>query len=382
MTTATLDDPIGAGAVWRSQVGIPVRNLWMLLIYAAGLAEFLDRFDAEIDETAELPDLLACLLTVVVERRLRRSLSRGYRPKSELLARVRGRIDWLGTETGLNLQRGRIMCRFEELTHDTPRNRLVRAALEAMQRLVSDRELATACGRLARELTQVGVSTGRPSRTEMSRDQIARHDADDRLMVAVASLALDTVLPSEAAGDAHLTRLDRDERRLRLIFEKAVAGLYRHELHGREGWRVRQQAALTWQAELPTPGLMTLLPSMAADLIVDRGASSRIVLDTKFTSIITHRLFGNEGLKSAHIYQLYAYLRSQVGREDTLADTASGILLHPSLDRHVDEAVTIQGHRLRFVTVDLSMSSSDVRTALLDVVRKPFSSAPPATQND
>ena len=341
----------------------------MLLVYAAGLAEFLDRFDAEIDEAAELPDLLARFLTVVVERRLRHSLSRGYRPKFELLARVRGRIDWLGTETGLNLQRGRIMCRFEELTQDTPRNRLVRAALEAMQGRVGDRELAAACGRLARELMQGGVSAGRPSRTELSRDQIARHDADDRLMVAVANLALDTVLPSEASGDAHLTRLDRDERRLRLIFEKAVAGLYRHELHGREGWRVRQQASLTWQAELPTPGLMTLLPSMEADIILDRGSSSRTVIDTKFTSIITHGHFGNEGLKSAHIYQLYAYLRSQTGGGDALADTANGILLHPSLDRHVDEAVTIQGHRLRFVTIDLSMSSSDIRTTLLDIVR-------------
>ncbi len=369
MTTAALHNVIGAGAIWRSQIGIPVRNLWMLLVYAAGLAEFLDRFDAEIDETTELPDLLARLLTVVVERRLRRSLSRGYRSKSELLARVRGRIDWLGTERGLYLQRGRIVCRFEDLTHDTPRNRLVRAALEAMQGLVGDRELATTCGRLARELMQAGVSVGRPSRMEMSRDQIARHDADDRLMVAVANLALDTVLPSEAAGDTHLTRLERDEILLRRIFEKAIAGLYRHELHGQADWRVRQQASLTWQPELPTPGLMALLPSMSADLILDHGSSGRIVLDTKFTSIITHRLFGNEGLKSAHIYQLYAYLRSQVGKGDALADTASGILLHPSLDRHVDEAVTIQGHRLRFVTVDLSMSSSNIRTALLDIIR-------------
>jgi 5-methylcytosine-specific restriction enzyme subunit McrC len=72
----------------------------------------------------------------------------------------------------------------------------------------------------------------------MSRDQFARHDDEDRVMVKVAQLALDLVLPSETSGDARLSRLDRDEQLLRRIFEKAVAGLYKHALHGRDGWRV------------------------------------------------------------------------------------------------------------------------------------------------
>ena len=343
----------------------------MLLVYASDLARFPDRLDVQVAEGAELPDLLARLLIAVVERRLRRSLSRGYQAREDVLSRVRGRIDWLETETELLLLRGRIACRYEDLTHDTPRNRLVRAALEAMQARLRNRDLAANCGRLARDLQQAGVSAGRPSRAEMSRDQIARHDDDDRLMLKVAELALDVVLPSETAGDSRLTRLDRDERLLRRIFEKAVAGLFRHELHGKNGWQVRLQVALHWQAQLPTPGLMSLLPSMAADIVLQHGLSRRIVLDTKFTSIITSRPHGGVGLESGHLYQLYAYLRSpQAGHGDDAADHAEGILLHPALDHHVDEAVTIQGHRFRFVTVDLAAPTDELRSALLDVLRK------------
>lgn len=365
-----VEQKVGRGAAWHSQIGIPVRNLWMLLVYASDLARFMDRLDVQVAGDAELPDLLARLLINVVERRLRRSLSRGYQARKDLLSRVRGRIDWLATETGMLLRRGRVACRYEDLTHDTPRNRLVRAALEAMQAKLGNRDLAANCGRLARDLQQAGVSAGRPSRAEMSRDQIARHDDDDRLMLKVAELALDMVLPSETEGDSRLTRLDRDERLLRRIFEKAVAELFRHELHGRNGWRVRPQAAFHWQAELPTPGLTPLLPSMAADIVLQHGPSRRIVLDTKFTSIITSRPYGGVGLKSGHLYQLYAYLRSQAGRGDDASDHAEGILLHPALDCHVDEAVTIQGHRFRFVTVDLAAPTEKLRSALLDVVQK------------
>jgi 5-methylcytosine-specific restriction enzyme subunit McrC len=116
---------------------------------------------------------------------------------------------------------------------------------------------------------------------------------------------------------------------------------------------------------------MALLPSMAADLVLDSEPSRRIVLDTKFTNIVTPGQFGGEGLKSAHIYQLYAYLRSQTGKGDPIADCAEGILLHPAVDRHMDEAVTIQGHRLRFITVDLTGRPSDIRAALLNIVALP-----------
>lgn len=356
-------------ATWHSHVGIPVRNLWMLLAYASDLARFLDPLDAATDEDTELPDILARLLATVVERRLRRSLSRGYRAREDTLSRVRGRIDWLRTETGLLLQRGQVACRFEELTHDTPRNRLVRAALDAMRDKVADHRVASDCARLSRDLRQAGVSDGRPSRAEMLRDQVARHDNDDRVMVQVAQLALDLVLPSQAAGAGKLTRLDRDEHLLRRIFEKAVAGLYGHELHGTDGWRVRPQAALHWQRGPSTPGLAALLPSMAADIVLEHGPSRRIVLDTKFTNIVTSRRFGGVGLKSGHLYQLYAYLRSQAGTGDTAADNAEGILLYPALHHRVDEAVMIQGHSFRFVTVDLAAPSAKLHSELLDVVR-------------
>lgn len=355
---------VDGGATWRSHGGIPVRNLWMLLVYAADLAGFLNRAEADVDEETELPELLASLLATVVERRLRRSLSRGYQMTRAELPRVRGRIDWLATESGTLLRRGLVACRFEELTNDTPRNRLVRAALERMATVVPKPELSRRCGTLARTLAAQGVGGRRPTRSEASTDQVARHETEDRLMVAVATMALDLLVPAEEAGDAHLTRLDHDERLLRRIFEKAVAGFYRHELGGSR--RVRVQPSLGWEASKPTPGLAALLPGMQADVVLEHG-ERRTVIDTKFTGILTARAYGGESFKSPHLYQMYAYLRSQAGRGDPRADVADGVLLHPSLDRHVDEGVTIQGHRIRFATVDLARPGADVRARLLEI---------------
>jgi 5-methylcytosine-specific restriction enzyme subunit McrC len=95
-------------------------------------------------------------------------------------------------------------------------------------------------------------------------------------------------------------------------------------------------------------------------VVLDHVSSGRrIVIDTKFNSILTSGWYREETLRSGYIYQIYAYLRSQVGCGDLLADHAQGLLLHPSVGGTVDEAVVIQGHTIRFATVDLAASTAD-----------------------
>lgn len=369
---AVLSGPAGGAGIWQSHVGIPVRNLWLLLVYASDLAAFGSRFDGQVDDAADLPELLARLLTGVVERRLRHNLTRAYEPKAAVLHRVRGRIDWLKTESGMLLQRGEVACRFEDLTHDTPRNRLVRAALEAMAERVSERAVATACRMLARQLDLLGVRSVRPSRAEMARERFGRHDAEDRIMVTVAELALDLVLPSEASGDFAATRLDRDEKLLRRVFEKAVAGLSRYELHGKNGWTVSPQKPLKWNVTAGSPGLAEWLPGMSADVVLEQRLPSsrrRIVVETKFADALTMGQYGKAMFKSGHLYQLYAYLQTQTGAGDAAADRAEGVLIYPTIGLEVDEWAVVQDHRIRVATVDLAGTSASIRDRLLDLVQ-------------
>ncbi|NIE63143.1 5-methylcytosine-specific restriction endonuclease system specificity protein McrC [Burkholderia sp. Ax-1719] len=343
---------------------IPVKNLWFLLSYAHNLAEFSSELPVEVADEDDLPELLGRLLAWLVERRIRRNLTRAYQAREARLTRVRGRIDLVQTLCSDELRQGRIVCRFEEPTADTPRNQLVRYALTHAASSIGESKLSQRCRQMAHELARLGVSYRRPSRSELAREQFGRNDAEDRALLVVAGLVLDPRLPTEEAGNSHLARLRRDDRLLPYIFEKAVAGFYLHQLPARE-WRVRPQKRLSWQVDTPTPGLHNLLPGMQADLILDSGISDRrIVIDTKFKAILRRNQFGSEKFRSADLYQLYTYLRTQTGAGDKYADEAEGILLHPSLGEHVDEACSVQGHRLRFTTVDLGGEPATIGATL------------------
>ena len=345
---------------------IPVRNLWLLMLYASDL--FRTRGIGMVgleDSPDDLPDLIAEILAHAVEVRQRRRLSLGYRSREAALNRVRGRIDVLATERRQLLDRGMVACRFDELTIDTPRNRFVRAALEAISRIVQRQDVAHRCRALAGSMKAQGVSGEPPTRAQMSTDRFGRHDADDRLMVAAAKLAFELTLPTEASGAKVLTLPDREATWVRRLFERAIGGFYDVVLSP-QGWQVKCGGTLGWQISQKTTGIDSILPTMRTDVVLDHPITGRrIVIDTKFTSIVTNGWYREETLRSGYVYQIYAYLRSQVGRGDALADFASGLLLHPAIGQMVDETAVIQGHPVRFATVDLTTTPAEIREQLL-----------------
>jgi 5-methylcytosine-specific restriction enzyme subunit McrC len=209
------------------------------------------------------------------------------------------------------------------------------------------------------------VSGSAPTRAEVGADRFGRHDADDRIMVAAAKLAFDLTLPTELAGAIALYLPDREETWVRRLFERAVGGFYQVVLSPQE-WQVRCGTVLDWKVEQKTAAIDQIMPTMRTDIVLDHmGSGRRIVIDTKFTSIPVTGWHREQTLRSGYVYQIYAYLRSQAGRGDPFADSAGGLLLHPSVGVDVDETVVIQGHAIRFATVDLTASTSTIRSRLL-----------------
>jgi 5-methylcytosine-specific restriction enzyme subunit McrC len=353
----------------RALVGaIPVRNLWLLLLYASDLFRSGITGPIGLEKNQDdIPNLIAELLAHTVERRQRRNLTLGYRERQAAMPRIRGRVDALKTVSHRLMDRGLVACRFDELTIDTPRNRFVCAALERMAQLTICRNAETSkrCRTLAASWRNAGVANTMPGRADMAQQQFGRCDVNDRLMVGAARLAFDLCLPNEEFGAHWSVRPERDSVAARKLFERAVGGFYEVAL-ARRGWRVRPGKTLHWPAQEFTQGAQVLLPNMIADIVLDHAESARrILVDTKFTAATAPGRHGKVRFKSAHIYQLFAYLRSQANDDSTISRGASGLLLYPSIGQTIDEAVTIDGHRLRFATVDLAGSTTSIRRRLL-----------------
>ena len=361
----------GPGFIGR----IPVRNLWLLVLYASDLYRSGDIAPGSWDDDdVELPDLLAKMLVTTLDARLQRPLTRGYAPTTGPLRRVRGRIDAWETERGAHWPRGQVVCQWHEHSLDTPRHRLVLCALLSLARLVRDRSIRARCQTQATALQHFGVQRVPVDPRAANQETFGRHDAHDRPMVQLAQLALSLLLPSEAAGPVPLPSPEREDAWVRRLFEKAVLGFYRAHLP--TGWIVRAEEKLDWPLDNASPGMRTWLPGMRLDLSVESPIGHRLVIDTKFTTLLRRGHYEKEQFASAHLYQLYAYLRTQSAQGDPTRDHAHGLLLYPSIGVDHLEWMTLQGHRMTLATVDLASTPSKMRGDLMRVVSAPEAEGP------
>jgi|SRR5690625_4138998 len=348
---------------------IPVRNIWLLMFYASRLFEAGGLKHVAMEDRPDyLPDMIAELMVSLVERRLRQNLSFHYRNKRKDLYRLRGKIDFVTTNRRQLLARGKLHCSFDTLTIDTKRNRYIYAALEQLSRLVQCEDLGQKCRMLALRLRQMGVTPKKPTRAEISQEAFGRHDKEDKPIFYAAHLVFNLALPTEEVGRAQLPNPNREEKWLRRLFELAIGGFYRVVLD-KERWSVYTGRYLQWPISEQTEGMREIFPSMQTDIIIDDNLrNQRTIIDTKFTEVIKAGYYRDYTLESGHIYQIYAYLRSQATGDNPLADNAQGLLLYPSLGKELDETTTIQGHRIRFATVDLSLASREIRERLLYLI--------------
>ncbi|OKH84605.1 restriction endonuclease [Mycobacterium sp. ST-F2] len=355
------------GVIVSGKTEIPVRNLWLLMLYASELyADNLDIRGAGAEARPdELPDMVAEILARAIERRLQRSLSRAYVTRSRPLTRVRGRIDVIKTETAQLLSRGQVACRYDELVVDNPTNRLICAGLIVAGTIAQDGDRAHRCRQLAGMLRLQGVTPTLVSRANADAITLGRNQIADLDAVNAARLLLRMNIPNEEAGTAHRMSPRRDVADIRRLYEAAVRGFYRATL--RPPWRVHAgETKHNWPLQEQSPGALAILPVMRTDTILER-PGRRIIVETKFADALKPNQFGTPKLSRNHLFQLYAYVQSQHDR-DELSATTEGVLLYPVVGGELDEFVVINGHRYRFLTVDLTAAATEIRQRLMAVV--------------
>ena len=87
----------------------------------------------------------------------------------------------------------------------------------------------------------------------------------------------------------------------------------------------------------------------------------RYIFPPPLTNILTRSHFGDgQRFKTSNIYQLYSYLRSQEHDDDPRSLNSEGVLLYPAISFDIDEAAELQGHIVRFATIDLAAQTSAV----------------------
>jgi 5-methylcytosine-specific restriction enzyme subunit McrC len=358
-----------------TEYGIPIRNLWHMLLYAWN--EFpmeairpWAMTEADVERAPTLDALLASILLKLMQGRLRIGLGRNYVYEEDTVRGIRGRIDFEQSIKRQTFERGEAVCEYPRYSANEPRNQIICSTIARLAQAGQfgpENDPAKVLRHELRQLTRDldGIDLIELSPEVIRRQLQGRNDKDYRVMLAICDLVLQRQMPTESAGRHGLPELERDALVLYQIYERFVANFYRNHLRG---WNVISQKRLAWHEKAATS---QYLPSMIPDLILQHRSSGQLViLDTKFTAhSLVENQWGKPLFDSSHLYQLYAYLRSQEHVSEAHSK-ASGILLYPAVGRALFERMELQDHVIRVESLDLSAPWQDIERQLLDLVEQ------------
>lgn len=359
-----------------TEYGIPIRNLWHMLLYAWNEVP-LDQIrgwplrDAFVERSPTLDALLASVLIRLMQQRLRIGLGHDYIDEANTLRGIRGRIDFAETIKQHALERGQLICEFQGYRANSLKNQIIRSTLARLVKVghfgadpAVVREIQQKLRRLLRDLDGIDFVDLTP---ELIRRQLyarSGHDHDYRLMLSICDLIIQRQMPGNSEGHtrALVPLIDRELVVLYRIYERFVANFYRLHL---KDWEVSAQKRLEWHAAEANERLPLMIPDI---VLQERSTQRMIILDTKFTAhSLTENQWGKAIFDSSHLYQLYAYLKSQEHVSEAHR-TAAGILLYPAVRNRFSERVKLQDQVIRIASVDLAAPWQEIEGQLLELV--------------
>lgn len=339
---------------------IPIQNIYYLLCYAWDQLDEAEEVDIKADDCHSLDELFARVLSNGTRQLIKRGLDRDYLAHREETASLKGRFDLTASMSKQTWRQGRIVCEFDELSHDILHNRILKTTLS----ILADnphlkKETATLLHQQEKLLSE--ISPIRITSRLFRKVRLHRNNRSYRFLLNICELIHDSHLPTEERGESRFRDFTRDEKRMPYLFEAFVKNFYIREQQKFKVGAIKPR----WNARGSDEAL-AVLPEMRTDVTL-LSAERSIILDCKFyKEALKSRFDSNRKLHSANLYQLYTYLKSAAHMPSWRH--SEGILLYPAIDENFDYRFQIDSHPIQASSLNLNKPWPEISRQLLAIL--------------
>lgn len=343
------------------KMAVSVQNVYYLLCYAWDRLEARSLIDVDAIPGGRVENLLGQVLRTSVAHLIRRGLDRGYVADDEEGRRLRGKILVSETVQRMLLPQGRVACQIDELSHDVPHNRVIKAGITALIGLPSlDGGIRAALRDHRRRMHD--VSDVELSPVAFRSVQLHRNVAGYAFAINICHLVARSFLPESGTGRRRFHPFTANEQEMGLLFQAFVRNFLKRE---QDVFEV-SAPKVPWDFVALAGSNLAWLPEMHTDVML-KSFSRRVAIETKFYATPYQAHHGSKKLISAHLYQLLTYvshLRATAGPRPI------GVLLYAGAGNEQRLDYQLGGHTVLVRGLDLGLEWPDIHRQLLALARE------------
>lgn len=326
--------------------GILIQNIYYMLSYAFQVLKQENYRELAGEPFDNIQDLFAAILAKGIAQQLKRGLYREYIPKTEILSVLRGKLDMQETLRNRLRQRQQLGCEYDVLSENNIYNQILRTTADILIRephVAAERRQA-----LKRVILFFdGIDATDPADIHWNVLSYHRSNQTYRMLMNICYFVLDGMLQTTEDGK-HRMREFSDEH-MEKLYERFILEYYRtHHPHLRA-----MSAQVKWNLDEDNDDLaIRFLPTMQTDIML-RGDVKTLIIDAKYYSRIMQEHHGSESVRSAHLYQIYTYVKNM---DVNRTGNVSGMLLYARTNGEMipNFDYGIGGNRIGVKTLDLN----------------------------
>lgn len=341
---------------------IPVKNIYYMLSYAFRLLREEGYQKVGSEDFENTTELFAAILIQGITLQIKRGLGREYVEKMESLSAPKGKINITESIKKKSPIRKQLVCTYDEFSVNARMNQIIKST--GLLLLRSD---ISAVRR--KELRRLLVYFSDVEEVDLRRAnwhfRYSRNNQSYRLLISICRLLYFGLLQTEESGKIKLMRFE-DSQEMHALYENFLLAYYRRTYPGLHA----SAAYIPWQLD---DDENCLLPAMKTDITLSCGGKTLIIDAKYYESGILQSQYEKKSVRSAHLYQIFAYVKNKATAMENPQNVA-GLLLYAGTDEKVtpNQVYSMSGNRIGVETLDLNQDFAGIKAHLDHIVKDCF----------
>ena len=337
---------------------IPIKNIYYLILYAFGAVKSKDTITTkDLEKSASFNDVLIKIFISEVEKIIRKGIYHDYNSIEEETLFIKGKIS---IKDSLINTSQKIHCSFDEFNNNQTSNKIIKYTLNKLLFENSVEENIKKKIRLNYFYFE-SVPLEEFSMMDIKSIQLNRLNSHYNIALKFALFLNHELIPKDATGNFDFIHISKDEETMSKIYEQFLYNYYDVNL-GSE-YQVKSGSRFSWDL-VKEEEEFSNLPIMETDVEI-RNDKSLIVLDAKYYQEAFNRRYKEDKFRSAHLYQMSAYLNYYEDKYDQIR----GVLVYPSNGYSFYEKYKKKdSYNIEFATIDLSKEWIEIEEDLMRLI--------------
>jgi len=333
-----------------------------MLTYAFQVLKQKNYRKIETEEFKNTEDLFAEILKLGLSSQIKRGLEKEYITRNESSSTLRGKINITQSLKQNTLQQRQLICTYDDLSINTYKNQIIKTTLLALIAKDIDKSRKKEIKNLLLYLDEVDTIDIHRINWNLHYN---RNNQTYMMLLSVCELTVKGLLQTHEEGTTKI--MDFEEKVMSHLYEKFIFNYYQQE-HPELKVNAYQ---IKW-AGTTDEDYDNMLPIMQTDITLQKD-NKILIIDAKYYQHITNTRNEHTTVRSAHLYQIFAYVKN-MDANTNYTNTISGMLLYAKTDKDELQEYTynMSGNKISVKTLNLNVEFNKIREQLDSIAHEYF----------